>query len=93
MQNALKPPSTTVNVPVTNLEASLANQCNVPNNSSGLPKRPNGVCAMIVLPRSVNEPSSCVNNVRFCSVIKNPGAIALTRKASPNFVANSVAIK
>ncbi len=46
----------------------------------------------MAFPLSVYEPSGLVKSVRFCSVMKNPGAIAFTLKFSPNFIANSPAI-
>ena len=49
------------------------------------------MCARIVFPLAVNVPSVLVNNARFCSEIKKPGAIAFTRKPSPYFVASSMA--
>ena len=61
--------------------ASLASHCKVPSNSSGFPKRRNGVCATIVLQRSLGDPSGLLINARFCSVRKNPGAMAFTRRA------------
>ena len=53
MENASKPPSTIAIVPVTNLEASLIKYWIVPNNSSGVPRRLNGVCAMTDSARGV----------------------------------------
>lgn len=44
----------------------------VPRRSSGFPKRFIGVCAIILLDRSVRLPSSCNNNSRFCAVKRNP---------------------
>lgn len=86
---ASKPPSMGITVPVTNAEASLASHCKVPSNSSGFPKRRNGVCATIVLQRSLGDPSGLLINARFCSVRKNPGAMAFTRRPSPNLIASS----
>ena len=65
---------------ITNLDASDNNQRTVPISSSAWPNRPIGVWSMIVWPRSVSSPVfSSVNRNRFCSVRKNPGAIAFTR--------------
>lgn len=92
MEKASKPPSMGITVPVTNAEASLASHCKVPSNSSGFPKRRNGVCATIVLQRSLGDPSGLLINARFCSVRKNPGAMAFTRRPSPNLIASSPAM-
>ena len=43
MAKVLKPPSTTATVPVTKAAASLMRYWMVPHNSSGRPKRLNGV--------------------------------------------------
>ena len=44
--------------PLTKPEAFLsASQSRVPERSSGVPKRPIGVCVRMVLPRAVSEPS------------------------------------
>ena len=47
---------------------------------------------MIVFPLSEYVPSGLVSKARFCSVMKNPGQIAFTRKDSPNLIAISPAI-
>ncbi|MCY1464526.1 hypothetical protein D9M71_825590 [compost metagenome] len=66
---------------MTNAEyVSSAKNNNVPNKSCGFPKRFCGVAVMIFSESAVSEPSSVSNRFRFCSVIKNPGAMALTRK-------------
>src|ERR1019366_2854132 len=77
---ALKPPSTAMTWPVTKPDpSSLNSHSSVPSRSSGLPKCPCGVWVVIVLPRAVSEPSGCVSKLRFWSVRKKPGAMALTR--------------
>src|SRR5690606_12699173 len=86
---ALKPPSTGMMVPVTNVEASLQSHCMAPNRSSGSPNRAIGVWSIIWLPLEVRLPSCSVRSCRFCSVRKNPGATAFTRRLGPNFLANS----
>src|SRR5690606_25358904 len=86
---ALNPPSTGIMVPVTNVDASLQSHCMAPKRSFGSPKRAMGVCSMIWLPLGVRLPSCSVSSCRFCSVRKNPGATALTRRFGPNFLANS----
>src|SRR5690606_10011475 len=77
------PPSTGITVPVTKRLASEANHRSVPTRSSGSPKRPIGVWAMIWRPRSVRSPSGFTSRARFCSPRKKPGAMALTRRPSP----------
>jgi hypothetical protein len=47
------PPSTQIMEPVTNADASLSSHTRAPINSSGLPKRLNGVCLITDAPRSV----------------------------------------
>ena len=46
--NALKPPSIGMTVPVTKADAGLISHSAVPMGSAGSPKRPMGVCAMMV---------------------------------------------
>lgn len=89
--NALKPPSTTATVPVTNDEASEMRYWIVPQSSSGLPKRPKGVWRITDSPRGVRVPSGLVRRARFWLVTKKPGAMALTRMPGVNFLATSVA--
>src|SRR5215203_1507478 len=58
---AEKPPSTGTTIPLTKAEAGLQSQIRVPPNSSGFPKRPAGVCSMIVCPLFDRLPSSSSN--------------------------------
>jgi len=77
---AEKPPSTGRTTPVINPAASLFRRNKrLPINSSDSPKRPIGVAARILPVRGVGVPSSLNNNLAFCFVEKNPGAIAFTR--------------
>src|SRR5664280_421828 len=55
---AEKPPSTGITTPVTNSEAGESSQRTQPNRSLVSPRRPIGVCPMIVLPRGVQSPVS-----------------------------------
>ena len=41
------------------------------------------VCAITVWPRGVGDPSSSSSSLRFCSPMKKPGAMALTRRCGP----------
>ena len=58
-QKGLYPPSTGNTIPLTKLAvSSLARKSAAPISSSGLPKRPIGVPAIIFLARSVYVPSA-----------------------------------
>ena len=91
MANALKPPSTTATVPVTKLLASLMRYWmfhTVPLLTETFER---SLANHIITTLSICTIFVCQQS-RFCSVRKNPGAMAFTRMPSPNFVATSLAM-